>query len=193
MSDASGPSTGLRTVAAAIKSYVNDLSPVVAPELDEWLAELEIPQGWDAVSLPHEPRPSRLTVCGARPEGGYLATETLSLFHFTGVAPRRIVARSADRWLVDAGAESVATFSLIPPTVDVEAVRCTGFMTVDSRRVWVQSSIYVAGSTTSGRGILIEQMFVVESGYRARIRDDIADLGDAVQERFINRYTSIRI
>ncbi|SKU19095.1 Uncharacterised protein [Mycobacteroides abscessus subsp. abscessus] len=103
------------------------------------------------------------------------------------------MARSADRWLVDAGAESVATFSLIPPTVDVEAVRCTGFMTVDSRRVWVQSSIYVAGSTTSGRGILIEQMFVVESGYRARIRDDIADLGDAVQERFINRYTSIRI
>ncbi|TDZ82902.1 hypothetical protein DE4585_01694 [Mycobacteroides salmoniphilum] len=191
MSNTPESSIGLQTVAAVIREYVDGLAPVAAPELDEWLNALEIPQGWDAVPLPHEPRPARLTVCGPRPEGGYLATETLSIFHFTGSAPRRFASRYADRWLVDSGAESVGTYSLMPPTVDVEAVRCTGFMTVDDRRVWVQSSIYLAGSPTPGNGILVEQVFIVESGYRARIRDDIADLGDAVQERFVNRCTSI--
>ncbi|TDZ80103.1 hypothetical protein DE4585_03854 [Mycobacteroides salmoniphilum] len=182
-------SIGLQTVAAAIQQHVDNLAQVAAPELAEWLAVLDIPRGWDVVALPHEPRPSRLTVCGPRLQGGYLATETLSVFHFSGVAPRRFVARHADRWLVDSGAESVASYSLIPPTADVEAVRCTGFMTLDDRRVWVQSSTYLASSAQSGVGILIEQVFVVESHYRAQIRDDIADLGDSVQALFQDRYT----
>ncbi|TDZ97963.1 hypothetical protein CCUG62472_00992 [Mycobacteroides salmoniphilum] len=76
----------------------------------------------------------------------------------------------------------------------MEAVRCTGFMTLDDRRVWVQSSTYLASSAQlssaqSGVGILIEQVFVVESHYRAQIRDDIADLGDSVQALFQDRYT----
>ncbi len=177
-------------VATALADHVGDLAQLFEPELYELPGLLDIPAGWQMVALPSLPRPSRLTVCDSRPGGGYRATEALSVFQFTGMPPRRFASREMERWFEQSKAESVATYSLISPTADVEAVRGTGFVTLANRRVWLQSSFYLAASQQSHEGVLIEQVFVVESDYRARIRDDIADLGDSIQTLFQDRYAN---
>ena len=145
-------------VAAALAGQVGDLGQLFEPELYELPGLLDIPAGWQIAALPSLPRPSRLTVCDSRPGGGYRATEALSVFQFTGMSPRRFASREMERWFQQCGAESVATYSLIPPTADVEAVRGTGFVTLANRRVWLQSSFYLAASQQSHGGMLIEQV-----------------------------------
>ena len=51
--------------------------------------------------------------------------------------------------------------------------------------MWTQITTYVAGSDGPGQGVLVEHVVFVDALVRARLRDDITELGDAVHEAFV--------
>jgi hypothetical protein len=133
-----------------------------------------------------------MTLCGHRPEGGWDGCETISVFAFTGVPPQDVVRENSDCTLRDLDADSITTYTLNAPTdPEVSAVRSSGYLSAAARRIWAQYSTYLAGSVGPDTGIVIEHVVFIDAGCRARLRDDIADLSDAVHEAFLARLDTV--
>lgn len=179
--------SSLSSVAEFVAREVTALTPIPRDELRDWLMSLSLPAGWQLGHIPaNTAQPSRVAVYGSRSDGGWDACETLTVFRFTGPAPVATLHEQNDCTLRDLGADYVASFPLIverPNTV--AAVRSTGYFSANGRRAWAQDSTYIRAGTSLLDGVLICHTLFVESEQRSRLRDDLADLCDAVQEAFV--------
>lgn len=89
--------------------------------------------------------------------------------------------------LDDIDAEGATTFTLTAAAVsDSFAVHSSGYFSVAGRRMWAQYNTYVAVSDAIGDGLLVTHSVFVSAERRAQLRDDVAELSDAVQCAFLS-------
>lgn len=190
MTDFKGPEIGTtaapRSVVAAILPYVVDFvlrTPLTAPQ---WLQRLPIPPGWQRGRIDGDAlQPTRTLVCGERSQGGWDGCDTLTLYTCSGVVPHEAILQANAWTLEDFGADGVTTYLLSATEEDRRgAVRSSGYFTLGDRRLWAQYSTYFAAGNAPGASILLLHNLFLGTDDRARLRDDVADLGDAVQAAF---------
>jgi hypothetical protein len=172
----------LSSVAAAIASEVGEVILLRAERTPNWLTNLGVPPGWEIRHLVDRTvEPSRIAVCGRRPDGGSDGSETISVFGFTGIPSEGVVRNNADCTLRDLAAVGIVTQSVDTPALPAAiAMRSSGYFEVAGLRLWAQYSIYVIGSEMPGEGRLIEHAVFVEAGCQARLSGDVAELTQAV-------------
>jgi hypothetical protein len=181
------------SVVDAVAPYITDLALVPPRGTPEWLQQSAVPNGWQVVHLDTgSVQPTRTAVTAPRDDGGWGGCETISVYRFTGSPPCSIVTRHNDCTLRGFGGESLTTHPLTAPAVQkVCAVRSTGYFTAAGRRMWAQYSTYIFGSeTTSGAWLTLHGLFV-SSDARARLRDDVTALSDAVHEAFLTAVVTV--
>lgn len=172
------------SVAGEVARHVHGFTHPRHGTAPSWLTQMGVPAGWRIGHLTGSPvEPSRIAVCGQRPDGGWDGCETISVFGFTGIPPAEVVRENADRTLRDVAATGIkierVDTSALPGAV---AVRSSGNFVILGRWVWAQYSNYVFGSAEPSKGWLIEHIVFVESTCRAGLRDDVAQLTGAVHE-----------
>jgi hypothetical protein len=175
------------TVVDAISRHVTDLTLVGADELAAWLAALPVPAGWQIGRAQNSPvQPTRTIVHRRDPLTGWDACETIHVFRFNGAPPHDIVRLHADRTLRAGGAHHITSHPLPTPAgAAMTAVRSSGHLTLSNRqRIWAQYSTYIAGDDT--QGLLIEHGIFTVPDRQAGLRDDIAELGNAVHDAFVS-------
>lgn len=175
------------TIVDAVKPYVDDFAQLGADEQSGWLKRLEIPDGWRIAQLEgSDAAPARIAVCGARSDGGWDGSETISVFGFTGIPPIAVVYSNIDCTLRDLDATDITIQVLTaPPTPGVVAVRASGYFSTAGLRVWAQYSTYIAGSEQLGAGRLIAHCVFVESGCQTKLAKAVTRLSDSVHQGFI--------
>jgi hypothetical protein len=149
------------SLEAAFAAHVEDFAALRIDEVP-WLADLAVPECWQlAVTPDHR---IRIAGYGERPDGGWQACETLSVFGFTGAVPADVLTDTADRMLRELAAIGIRTYA--PPTParpGVAAVRASGHITVAGRSLWVRFNTYTAGSKVSGQGRLVQHGHFVDA------------------------------
>jgi hypothetical protein len=82
------------------------------------------------------------------------------------------------------GAHHITSHPLpTPADVTMTAVRSSGHLTLANRqKIWAQHSTYIAGDDT--QGLLIEHGIFTVPDRQAGLRDDIAELGNAIHDAF---------
>jgi hypothetical protein len=179
--------TTVSSVVDVIAGYVDDLTPIPVGELIDWLAGLAVPAGWQVLPLDANAAPlARIAVCGRRPEGGWDACDTISVFRFTGFPPREVVEDNAECTLQDLGAgESIRTAVAPPPPPGVAAVRSSGHFDIAGKPMWARYETYIAGSDQPGQGRLIQHSVFVDRGSFFRLSRDVGQLTRAVHNAFL--------
>ena len=177
----------LSSVAAAIASEVGDVILLRAERTPGWLTSLGVPPGWEIRHLVDRTvEPSRIAVCGRRPDGGSDGSETISVFGFTGIPSEGVVRKDADCTLRDLAAVDIVTQAVDMPALPAAiAMRSSGYFEVAGQRLWAQYSTYVIGSETPGEGRLIEHAVFVESRHQAQLMGDVVDLTQAVYQAIV--------
>ncbi|HJT95552.1 MAG TPA: hypothetical protein VJ777_27035 [Mycobacterium sp.] len=175
------------SVIEVVGRHVSELTPVPPEDLPMCLPGLSIPWGWRIGHPENSPvLPTRVAVCGRDSVPGWDGCEIINAFSFTGFAAESEVRKNADCTLRDFNASSIASYTLAAPSEPgVAAVRTSGYFDLVGRRIWAQYSTYVCGSETPRDGLLIEHCIFVGSDSRARLRDDVSELSDAVHEAFL--------
>jgi hypothetical protein len=179
--------SAVSSIVDAVGSHVSDLAPIPAEELSEWLTGMAVPADWQVIPLDASATPlARMTVYGQQPGDGWEACETISVFRFTGVPPRKVVEDNADCTLRDLGAgEGIFTTVAPPPPPGVAAVRSDGHFSVAGQPMWAQYCTYVAGSEQPGQGRLIQHSIFVHYGSFFRLSRDVGQLTGAVHKAFL--------
>ncbi|MBO0880358.1 MAG: hypothetical protein J2P17_08405 [Mycobacterium sp.] len=178
--------TTVSSVVDVVAGYVDDLAPIPAGELTDWLAGLAVPAGWQVLPLDASSAPlARLAVRGQRPEGGWDACDTISVFRFTGFPPREVVEDNAECTLRDLGAgESIHTTVAPPPPPGVAAVRSSGYFNLAGRPTYASYQTYVAGSDQPGQGRLIQHCMFIDADCFFQLGTDTGQLTRAVHGAF---------
>jgi hypothetical protein len=181
---------GVASVITAVARYVDDLVQLPPEQAPNWIKGLGVPSGWRLAALQGAGAvPTRIALCGQRPDGRWDGCETISIFGFTGDPPAEVVRVNADSTLRDLGAEDIQTQTLAVWLVPrVTAVRSHGYVTAVSQHVWAQYSTYVVSAAAPGEGRLIQQSISISAGCRTTLSEDIAQLGTVLQQAF---FTSI--
>ncbi|MCV7204912.1 hypothetical protein H7J71_23135 [Mycolicibacterium peregrinum] len=181
------------SVVDAVAPHVTDLNLVPPRETPEWLQQSVVPDGWKVVHLDTGfVQPTRTAVAGARDDGGWDGCETISVYRFTGAPPCSVVSENNDCTLRGLGGESLTTHMLTAPAGQkVCAVRSTGYFTAAGRRMWAQYSTYVVDGRTPGGSWLALHGLFVSADSRARLRDDVTALSDAVHEAFLTAVVTV--
>jgi hypothetical protein len=162
--------------------HVDDLTAVSIDDT-AWMADLSVPDGWQQWHTPDGLM--RLAVHGPRPEGGWDAADTVSVFTFTGVLRPEALSHNADTMLRHLGATGARSYPPgTPPYPGVAAVRASGYITVAGRSLWARFNTYAAGSAEPGAGRLVQHSSFVDAADFRRRGADIATLTDAVAQGF---------
>lgn len=83
-------------------------------------------------------------------------------------------------------AEAITTRTLMTPQVPrATAVRSSGYFATAGLWIWAQYSTYVASSTRTDQGRLIQHSVFIESGCQARLSDNVTQLSDAIYQTFL--------
>lgn len=185
----------VESVVDAVAPYVTDLALVSPRDTPEWLQQSAVPDGWQVVHLAAgSVQPTRTAVTGARDDGGWDGCETVSVYCFTGIPPCEVVVERNDCTLRGFDAESLTTHPLTAAAwPKVCAVRSSGYFTAAGRRMWAQYSTYVCGGDTpSGAWLTLHGVFT-SADARARLRDDITALSDAVHGAFLTEIATVNV
>jgi hypothetical protein len=181
--------TAVSSVVDVVAGYVDDLAPIPAGELAEWVAGLAVPASWQVLPLDASAPPlARIAVRGQRPEGGWDACDTISVFRFTGFPPRDVVEDNAECTLRDLGARGIRTTVAPPPLPGVAAVRSGGHFHISMKLMYAQYETYIAGSDQPGQGRLIQHSIFVDYGSYFRLGRDVGQLTGTIRDAF---FTSI--
>lgn len=176
-----------RLVAATSLSeaFAGHIDGIVALSVEEvpWLANLAVPTGWQMTVAPDHQL--RVCVYGERPDGGWKACETISVFEITGMVPARVVSDNAERMLRDLGAVGIFTDTVPTPRLPhLVGVRTEGHVTIAGRRLWVGLSTYVAGSDAPRQGRLVQHSVFVDADCLFQLGADIGALTEAARTAF---------
>jgi hypothetical protein len=179
--------TAVSSVVNVVARYVDGLAPIPADELAEWVAGLAVPADWQVLPLDANAAPlARIAVHGQRPEGGWDACDTLSVFRFTGFPPREVVEDNAECTLRDLGAgEGIHTTVAPPPPPGVAVVRSDGHFDIAGKPMYAQYETYVASSDQPGQGRLIQHSIFVDHGSFFRLGRDVGQLTGTVHDAFL--------
>jgi hypothetical protein len=183
----------VESVVDAVAPYVTDLSQLRPQEGPEWLWQLAVPHTWQVVQLDMgSVQPTRTAVAQVRADGGWDGCETISVYRFTGSPPRTVIAEHNDCTLRGLGAESLTTHQLtVPEGQQACAVRSSGYFTAAGRRMWAQYSTYVMEGSTPSAGSLTLHGLFISADARARLRDDVTELSDAVHDAFLTAVATV--
>ncbi len=172
---------------------VIDLTALTGVSTPAWVRELPVPRQWDPLELPEATvavPPARVLVRGPRTAGGWEATDTLSVYGFTGRPAFSIVHNSTARSLHELAAQDIATRMLaIPPGPGLAAERSTATLTVEGRRIWVQLTNYLAGSDQPHAGRLIVHSVYIDAERLSELADDVRGLTQTIQDEFTTLVT----
>lgn len=181
-----------------VAGYVEDLTPISPSESPDWLAQLDSPIGWQLIR-PREggtEQPTRVALYRPRTDGDVGASETVTLYRFTGKPPADVVYDKADCTLRYLNAPLGPVRNVVGrPTTQVLptpaesgmiAVRSSGSFVFCQDWVWAQYNTYIVGSALPGQGRMLHQSLYVGPGLRDEMAADIAELGDAVLEGFVD-------
>lgn len=175
------------SVAGEVAFHVHGFTYPRHGAAPRWLNQLGVPAGWRIGHLTASPfEPSRIAVCGQRPDGGWDGCETISVFEFTGVPPDDVIRGNADRTLRDLGAAGIK-IERVDTTgwPGVLAVRSSGNFVLAGRSLWAQYSNYVFGSAEPSQSRLIDHAVFIDSGSEARLISDVGELTNAVYRAFV--------
>jgi hypothetical protein len=175
------------SIVDVISRYVTDLGLIGPDGLPAWLPGLPVPPGWLIGRAESSPvQPTRTTVHRRDPVAGWDACETINVFRFKGVPPHAIVRFNADRTLRAGGAQDITVQPLqTPADAKMTAVRSSGYLTLANQQcIWAQYSCYIAGD--DAQGLLLEHGIFATLDRQAGLRDDIAELSNAVHDAFVN-------
>lgn len=162
-----------------------DLVALDAAAAPQWVRQLPIPAGWQPAQIGGA-AVARIAVSGPRADGGWDASETVSVWEFTGWPGFRDVMSKASGTLRDLHATDVSMRVLpVPSRTWTAAVRSSGTFELGGRAVWAQQSNYVAGSDQPRAGRLIIHNIFVDDNHRPRFADDVAALSEAMYQGFI--------
>lgn len=167
---------------------ITDFRPLTGDSVPEWVRRLNVPEGWRLHDLPPDQAAAvtRLAVAGPRPDGSFEATETLSVFGYTGWAGFDEVLSGADRSLRDLDAEHITSRVLRLPSVKwAVAVQAEGVVVLGGRRMWMRQSNYLIGSMAPHAGRLFVHSVIVDDAVRQRWAGDVDRLCDAVHRGFV--------
>ncbi|WP_131816322.1 hypothetical protein [Mycolicibacterium porcinum] len=110
--------------------------------------------------------------------------DVLNLFRFTGTPPETVVADSADLTLKDLGVDAPITYRMtMPAGLRIVAIRSRGTAVIGPRRLWGQVTNFLV--TTTGDSALIEHTILIDAEARARLAQDITQLGDSVRKALL--------
>lgn len=175
------------SVVTEIASHATDLATMPSGDVPGWLHGLTVPDGWQIARTDRPTGLFRITVAGQRIDGGWDATDTLAVFRFTGLPPAEVVRTNADSTLRALNADGITTHPLqCPKDAHTAAARSSGYINAAGRRIWAQYSTYLAGSDGTAKGLLVLHAVFASSNQRALLRDDVADVSDAVHHGFLN-------
>ena len=175
--------------AMADKDYgVTDLAALTGADTPAWIHELPVPRHWHPLDIPDTELaapPARVLVRGPPTAGGWEATDTLSVYGFTGRPAFSIVPDSTARSLHELAAQDIATRMLaVPPVPGLAAERSTATLIVEGRRIWVQLTNYLAGSDQPHAGRLIVHSVYIDAERLSAFADDVRCLTQPIQDRF---------
>jgi hypothetical protein len=165
---------------------VHDVSVLDGAAVPAWIQTLPLPPGWQPLALPENanPKVARCAVADAH-DGRWEASETLSVFSYTGYAHFTDVISNAACTLQDLHPEQITTRVLsVPPIRYAVAVRATGIVTLGGQRMWLHQSNYLAGSKTPHAGRLIIHTMIVDAAAQPRWAPDVEYLAAAVHHGF---------
>jgi hypothetical protein len=167
------------SLSALLTDHVNDVAAVAIEDVP-WLANLAVPDGWHGAITPDHR--VRVAVYGNRPDGGWEASDTVSVFSFTGALTPEVLSHNADAMLHSLAATGIRIYSPnTPPVAGVAAVRASGYITVAGRSVWARFNTYV--STTPHPRLVQHSSFVDAESFRA-LGADIGTLTAGVEDGF---------
>lgn len=183
----------VESVVDAVAPYITDLSLLRPQESPEWLWQLAVPHAWQIVQLDMgSVQPTRTAVAHVRADGGWDGCETISVYRFTGWPPESVVSENNDCTLRGLGGESLTTHPLTRPAGQQAcAVRSSGYFTAAGRRMWAQYSTYVMSGNTPSAGSLTLHGVFTSADARARLRDDVTALSDAVHDAFLTAVATV--
>lgn len=185
-----------------VTGYVEDLVPISSGESPDWLTQLSVPTGWQLVPPGEDAtgRPTRVAIFRSRPDGDVGASETITLYRFTGRPPAEVVYNNADCTLRYLNTPLGPAGSVVgrpttqvvstPPLSGVIAVRSSGSFVFCQDWVWAQYNTYIVGSELPGEGRMLHQSLYVAPGLRDEFAADVAELGNAVHEGFVRAVTT---
>jgi hypothetical protein len=181
--------------ALADEDYgVEDLVAFTGADTPAWVGALPVPAHWQQMDLAETEvaiAPARVLVWGPHAQGGWEATDTLSVYGYTGRPAFGDVLDSTAEPLRDLEASDLTTWMLaLPATVGVAAERSTAIMAVDGRRIWTQLTHYVAGNDEPRAGRLIVHSLYVAQERRPELAGDIRVLTQGVQDTFTALFTT---
>ena len=173
---------------------ISDLTPLIGQATPEWVQQLGVPAGWQLIDLPVEQRGAvtRLAAAGSRPDGGWEAVETLSVFSYTGYASFHEIADNAACTLRDLGALAITRRLLrVPPLRWAVAVRAEGVVNFAERQVFTRQSNYLVGSEEPHAGRLTIHNVMVDVAELPRWAADVDELSAAVHAGFVNTLEAV--
>jgi hypothetical protein len=167
------------SLTALVADHVSDVAAVAIEDVP-WLATLAVPDGWHGAITPDHR--VRIAVYGNRPDGGWQASDTVSVFTFTGALTPEVLSHNADAMLHSLTATGIRIYCPnIPPVPGVAAVRASGYITVAGRSLWARFNTYVA--TTPLPRLVQHSSFVDADSFRA-LGADIGTLTAGVEDGF---------
>jgi hypothetical protein len=177
---------------------VNDLVALTAANTPGWIHQLAAPPHWHQLDLSDGETatvaPARTLVWGPRSDGGWDAADTVEVYGYTGLPSFGDVLDSTARSLRDLDAHDLFTHMVAVPAIrGVAAERSTGVVAMDDRRIWIQLTNYVAGSSEPHAGRLIVHSLYVAESFRHQLVNDIAVLTGTVQDTFTALATAGRV
>lgn len=166
---------------------VSDIAIAPRSSVPAWLSRLSVPPEWSTGHLEGAGmEPCRIAVCGRRTDGGWDGCETLTVYTFSGTPTADHLEEHCRRTLAQLGIDAMEAASLVVPSrPGVSAVRCSGRGNAGGRDVWMQVTLYAAGSTASGEGRLVQQCVYIDASRLAVLGDDVARLSDTLHVAFI--------
>lgn len=172
---------------------VIDLTALTGASTPAWVSELPVPRQWCPLELPEATvavPPARVLVRGPRTAGGWVATDTLSVYGFTGCPAFSIVLDSTARSLHELAAQDIDTRMLaIPSGPGLAAERSTATLAVNGRRIWTQLTNYLAGSDRPHAGRLIVHSLYIDADHLTELADDVRGLTQTIQDAFLAQIT----
>jgi hypothetical protein len=166
--------TVVSSFAQVIAAHTGGLIHVPPADLQLWLPDLTVPQGWLGGTVSGA-RVTRILLRRLGDGHDWDGCEVLNLYRVPGAIPEAMVLNNADRILRDSGATEVRTHKVDRPAHSgLIAVRSSGDLGAGAHKVHSHFHYYVVN--TAAGGALIEQVIFTGADVSLVLGREVTDL-----------------